>query len=102
MDNIKGKCMENRTMSERIKVALPVIIAMLTCLAMWGCYTTTYKDIKNDVWRTDYITGLDFEQAPNYFKHIENRDLARLAIEEGIIFSMGLLLVVSFKNKAAV
>ena len=69
-----------------------LIIATLSVILLWGNFQRV-EEIRYNDWRSNNITGYEFQEAPDYFKHLENRKITIFAIQELLILVSGLLLI---------
>jgi|GEM_PF-5670343 hypothetical protein len=74
-----------------------LIIAIFTVLILWSNFIRI-DEIRYDDWRSNYIDGYQFSEAPEYFKHLENRKITLFALQEILILASGLLVMKGFKK----
>jgi hypothetical protein len=79
------------------KLTPPLIVAVLTVGLLWFNFSR-HEEIWHDAWRSDNLTGYNFQEAPDYFKHLENRKIAVLVIQESLILVSGLLVLKGLKK----
>lgn len=74
-----------------------LIIALLTVVILWGNFMRI-DEIRYDAWRSNNIDGYQFQEAPEYFKHLENRKITLFILQELLILASGLLIMRGFKK----
>lgn len=75
-----------------LKLTSSLIVAVLTVGLLWFNFSR-HEEVWHDTWRSDDITGYQFQEAPDYFKHLENRKIAVLVIQEVLILASGFLIL---------
>ncbi len=79
------------------KLTPSLVVAVLTVGILWFNFSR-HEEVWNDEWRSDNVTGYVFQEAPDYFKHLENRKIAVLIIQEIFILTSGLLILRGLKK----
>ncbi|HLD30782.1 MAG TPA: hypothetical protein VJB41_01095 [Patescibacteria group bacterium] len=74
-----------------------LIIALLTVAILWGNFMRI-DEIRYDDWRSNNIDGYQFQKAPEYFKHLENRKITLFALQEFLILASGLVVIMGLKR----
>lgn len=69
-----------------------LIIALLTVVILWGNFMRI-DEIRYDDWRSNNIDGYQFQEAPDYFKHLEHRKITLFALQELLILASGLIMI---------
>jgi len=73
------------------KLSTKPIIAILAIILMWTVYFNS--PLGKDEWRSDNIDGYQFQEAPDYFQFLENKDITVFIIQELLIIGSALLLM---------
>lgn len=76
---------------KKAKIA-SIIISVIAVVLMWGNYMNNDR-IYYDNWRSDNVTGYDFQETPDYWKHLESRQIVIFLIQEALIVISALLLI---------
>lgn len=71
---------------------VPLIISVIAVILLWGNYIRNDR-IYYDNWRSDNVTGYVFQETPDYWKHLEGRQIAIFLIQEILIITSALLLI---------
>lgn len=74
-----------------------LIIALLTVVILWGNFIRI-DEIRYDDWRSNYIDGYQFQESPEYFKHLENRKITLFGLQELLILASGLIVMRGLKK----
>jgi len=74
------------------KLSMKLIISLIIIAALWFNYSR-HDEVWHDSWRSDNLTGYAFQEAPEYFTHLEERKIAVLVFQEALILVSGLLLL---------
>lgn len=79
------------------KLNAKLAVALVTITALWINFSR-HEDVWHDTWRSDNLSGFGFQEAPDYFKHLEYRKITVLILQETIILISGLLLMNGLKK----
>ena len=74
-----------------------LIIALLTVVILWGNFMRI-DEIRYDDWRSNNINGYQFQEAPDYFKHLEDRKIKLFVLQELMILASGLIMIRGLKK----
>ncbi|MFA5854499.1 MAG: hypothetical protein WC866_05470 [Patescibacteria group bacterium] len=80
------------------KINVRFAIAFITVTALWFNFSR-HDEVWYNSWRSDNLNGYDFQEAPDYFSHLENRKMNVLVIQEVLILVSGLLLMSGLKKE---
>lgn len=72
-------------------------ISILTVALLWANYMRNDR-IYNDNWRSNNITGYEFQETPTYWKHLEGRHITIFLIQEILIVTSSLFLIRGIKE----
>ena len=75
-----------------------LVVSLLTITMLWSNFLRI-DEIRYNDWRSDIITGYEFQEAPEYFKHLENRKITLFILQEILILTSGLLLMKGLEKR---
>ena len=79
------------------KKASKLTIIVCAVIIIWGNYLIS--PLGKDQWRSNNLTGYDFQEAPDYFKFLEEKTIVVFTIQEILIVCSTLLLLKAFDGK---